>query len=111
MLITMLFSDMTGAFYIGFVIFPPNLARIGRIVKKWHLFFEFKMAAAAILTFDYCPIFGHNTCVPHRIRNIPTKLGEDWSISNELALFFEKTPWGTPVQKNMSPHGVSWQST
>ena len=32
--------DMTVAFYVRFSTFPPNLVRIGPIVKKWQQIFE-----------------------------------------------------------------------
>ena len=32
--------DTTDAFYIGFAAFPPNLMRIGPVVKKWQQFYE-----------------------------------------------------------------------
>ena len=39
-MIIVLSFDLADAFYIRFATFPPNLVRIGQIVKKWQQFFE-----------------------------------------------------------------------
>ena len=49
------------------------------------------MASAAILTFGDDALFGHNRCVLHQIRNIPTKIDEEWSNGEKMATVFRNS--------------------
>ena len=92
LLIIVLVFDMTDAFYIGFATFQPKLMRIGSIAKKLKLFFKIVI----IVPERYCAIFGHIIRVLHRIYSMPTKFGDDWSISDELATVFLNSIWRQP---------------
>ena len=91
--VTVLFLDKAYASFIGFATFSPSLVRIGQVVMNWQLFSKIKMAAATIINPDHCAIFQHNRCVLHRIRNIPTKIGEDWSNNEGIVTAFRNSKW------------------
>ena len=89
-------SNMTVALYIKFATFPPNLVRIGEVIKKWQQFFENQDGGSRHLIFWLLCYYRHYMSVIHRIRNIRTKFGENWSNSKEIATAFRNSRWRQP---------------
>ena len=57
------------------------------------------MAAATIFNFNPCAHFRLNSCIQHRICNIPTKFGENLSNSKEIATVFHYSRWRQPTSQ------------
>jgi len=85
-------SDVIDMFQIKVPMFQKILVTIGQIVKKWQQFLKSKMAAAAILNYDYLD-FRHHRCVLNQSSNNPTKFGDDWSHGKEMATVFRYSRW------------------
>ena len=85
---------MAVAFYCKFSTFPPNLVRIGPMVKKWLPIFVIQDGGSLHLEFWWICIFNvKESWVLWQIFNIPTKFGEDWSNSKEMATDFRNLRW------------------
>ena len=82
------FLDITYAFSIEFTTFPPNLVKIGQILKKRQQLFKIQDCGSRHLELKSLFVFRHDRCVSHRSRTNLTKFGEDWSNSKDFRAVF-----------------------
>jgi len=61
---------------------------IGQIVKKWQQFFEIQDGGDRHLELWLRRYFKRHGCYLNLSSNIPTKFGDDWSNSKEMAIAF-----------------------
>jgi len=72
-------------------VFPLICVTIGQIVKKWQQFFAIQDDGGRYgrhLELWLLRFFRRYRCVLNQSSNIPTKFGDDWSNSKEMAIIF-----------------------
>ena len=80
---------MTVAFYGRFSTFPPNLVRIGPIVKKWQLIFEIQDGVGRYLEFRQMCIFDMTVAFYGRFSTFPPNLVRIGLIVKKWQQLFE----------------------
>jgi len=73
--------------------FPLRLVKIGQIVKKWQQLFEIQDYGGRHLELWLRRFFRRHRCDLNQSSNIPTKFGDDWSNSKEMATVFLNSRW------------------
>ena len=95
-LLNLPFFDMTCAFFVLVLFLPPNLVSIGPIVKEWQQIFEIQDCGVHHLDIRWICTFNAFVAFYVTLSLIPSKFGEDWCSSKEMATDFRNSRWRRP---------------
>jgi len=89
--------NVIDTFLIEVPMFPLSLVKIGQIVYKWQQLFEIQDGGGRHLELWLRIFFRRHRADLNQSSNIPTKFGDDWSNSREIATVFLNSRWWRPL--------------